>query len=144
MSQLCTHPHGDTVNGYWLCGKCYAKLPERPKTYRMVKGPRLPAFPMRGAEYRVEGRSRQEVFPVPIIRADSGFTLSEFIHAMARKLMAKAAMSKADALDYARDILEMTGEEFGNPDMAWDTDVAWELVKDDMQNWDYDNAGVNA
>lgn len=136
----CKHPHGDTVNGYWLCGKCYAKLPDRPKEYRTVLNPivKLRSEDVKSTKYR------QEVNHAPISTAESGFTLSAFIDAMARKLMAKATMTRPDALDYARDILEMVGEEFGNPDMCWDTEAAWELVKEDMQYWDFDADGGNS
>lgn len=137
---MCKHEHGDIVDGYWLCGQCYKKLDERPREYKQVK---VKLVTVEDGGDQIIPRYRQEVFPAPIRRADSGFTLSEFIHVMARKLMAKASMSKIDALDYARDILEMMGEEFGCADMDWDTDAAWEIIKDDMKNWDYDGGGGN-
>ncbi|WP_158442337.1 hypothetical protein [Paracoccus aminophilus] len=30
MTATCKHQNGDFVNGYWLCGQCFRKLPERP------------------------------------------------------------------------------------------------------------------
>lgn len=130
----CNHPSGDTVNGYWLCATCYAKLAERPKHYQMVE-----------RKWMSDAPPRQEVMPAPVAVAQS-MTLGRFVKAMALRLVAKTAgsMSMADATDYAVDILRALAEPFGSPDMDWSTAGAWELVADDMQYWDGEAAAGNA
>lgn len=128
----CKHWDGDTVNGYWLCAKCFAKLPDRPRRYYMV-----------GVE---DGDlpPRQEVILAPVAEAD-GTTLSQFVNAMALRLIARTGgeFNKADALNYAIDILRDFGEPFGSDDLDWTSAGAWELVDEDLQYWDADEPASN-
>ena len=131
MAEPCLHPHGDMVDGYWLCGRCYSKLAEQPVRY--LKGKSI-----NGGEYHIQ-------IPVyaEIRKAYNGWTLSQFIEAMARRLMAKAGFSKADAISYAIDLLRSSEIEFGAGDYAWDTEAAWEFISEDMQYWDQDGGSTN-
>lgn len=129
MKDACDHPHGDTVNGYWLCGKCYQKLAERPFSLILEDG-RTP----HGGGYS----PRQNVVHAKISRDEYGRTLSQFIEAMLRRVMARSGMKRTDALNYAIDLMEMQGEEFGSSDCHWGAEGAWEVVDADMQNWDRD------
>ncbi|WP_407473487.1 hypothetical protein [Sulfitobacter sp. PM12] len=140
---ICTHPHGDTVNGHWLCGKCYAKLSERPKTYKTV---RTPIASLRQEDSPPPARYRQDVFPAPISTDENGMTLSAFIEAMAKRLIAltRGGFTKPDAIDYAIDLLRGFEEPFGNPELDWSHAGAWEMVNEDVQYWDHDGAGSNA
>lgn len=131
----CRHPHGDMVNGYWLCGRCYAKLDERPS--RLI---------IEQAHGVGEGAtSRQMVIHAEIRKSETGVTLSEFIRLMALRLIARnaGAMLMSDALDYAVEVLKMAGDEFGSSDLGWDTACAWDLVDEDMSYWDGDGGGRN-
>ncbi|MDO6755402.1 hypothetical protein Q4598_04100 [Phaeobacter inhibens] len=128
----CTHWDGDTVNGYWLCAKCFAKLQDRPRRYHMsgVEGGDVPP--------------RQEVTLAPVAKAD-GTTLAQFVHAMALRLIARTGGSfdKADALEYAIEILRTFSEPFGSDDLDWTSAGAWELVDEDLQHWDADESASN-
>lgn len=131
----CKHWIGDTVNGYWLCAKCFAKLPYRP--YRILKPTTL-----RGAD---GGNPHvQEWLNAPIATAQ-GTTLAQFIEAMALRLIARTrgGFQKPDAMDYAIEILRTFGEPFGSDDLDWTSAGAWELVDEDMQHWDADEAASN-
>ncbi len=131
----CKHWRGDTVNGYWICAKCFAKLPDRP--YRI-----LPPTKLRGAD---GGNPHvQEWVNAPIAKAQ-GTTLSQFIEAMALRLIARTrgGFQKPDAIDYAVEILRTFGEPFGSDDLDWTSAGAWELVDEDMQHWDADEAASN-
>lgn len=81
----CLHPHGDIIDGYWLCGRCYEKLPERPVKYS--KGNR--AISVNGAEY-----FHQIPIYAKIRKASNGWSLSKFVEAMVRRLIAKADFEK--------------------------------------------------
>ncbi len=128
----CKHWEGDTVNGYWLCAKCYAKLEDRPRQYRMsgVEDGDIPP--------------RQEVTLAPIAEAD-GTTLSQFVNAMDLRLIARTGggFNKADAIEYAIEVLRVFGEPFGSDDLDWTSAGAWELVDEDLQHWDADEAASN-
>nr|WP_309504259.1 hypothetical protein [uncultured Roseovarius sp.] len=130
----CKHWQGDMVNGCWVCAKCYKKRPHQP--YRLLKPTKL-----RGED----GQPYiQDVLKAPVAKAQ-GYTLGEFIEAMALRLIARTrgGFQKPDAMDYAIDILRSIGERFGSGDMDWTRDGAWELVDEDMQHWDTDNAATN-
>ncbi|NDV50378.1 hypothetical protein [Salipiger sp. PrR003] len=116
------------VNGYWLCARCYAKLPHRPHRYITTGG--------------IEGGdvpARQEIINAPIAKAH-GITLGQFVTAMALRLIAvtRGGFHKHDALDYAVDILRVLGDPFGSNDLDWTSSGARELVAEDMQSWDVD------
>ena len=135
MTKDCRHEHGDMVNGYWLCGQCYTKMAERPS--RLVMEPIINVS---------EGEtSRQIAVHAEIRTAESGLTLSEFIRLMAMRLITRnaGAMHMSDAIDYAAEVLKMAGDEFGSPDLGWDTACAWDLVDEDMSYWDGDGDGRN-
>ena len=130
----CKHEHGDDIDGAWVCGQCFHRLHERPRTYYMEKGHRLDG----------EGENqplRQMARYAPIKRADSGLTLAEFVKVIALRLVVKTggSMSMADATDYAVELLR-DGPEFASPDAGWDKGDAWDLVAEDMQYWDGDEA----
>lgn len=129
----CPHWEGDTIQGYWLCAKCYAKLDERPRVYRMVDSDAGGDIP-----------PRQQVTYAPIATADET-TLSQFIDHMALRLVAltRGGFNKDDAIDYAVDILRTFGEPFGSADLDWSQAGAWDLVDEDLQYWDADGAASN-
>jgi hypothetical protein len=128
----CKHWEGDTVNGYWLCAKCFAKLQDQPRTYYTGGTPEGDVPP------------RQEVILAPVAKAQ-GYTLSQFIEAMALRLIARTrgGFQKPDAMDYAVEILRTFGEPFGSADLDWTSAGAWERVDEDMQHWDADEAASN-
>lgn len=131
MMVKCNHEHGDTVEGLWVCGQCWRVLDERPRTYIMV--------PVSNAGPNGDGMSgnyRQEVVLCPSIKTKSGLTLSVFIYAVARRLMARCKMNKSDAALYAIDIMRGYETEFGSGEDEWDVELAWVLVEEDMQYWD--------
>lgn len=136
---LCIHKHGDFVAGIWICGQCWRKLEERPRKYVMAK-----ALDYTDGDGESGNDFRQQVIPAPIIHADSGLTLSEFINSLAIRLMAKAVFtSKHDAVQYALDIMQTYDEEFASKDSDWTAIGAWDLVQEDMQHWDHDEADGN-
>lgn len=125
----CTHPSGDMVNGYWLCGHCYAKLPERPSRLVMEKG--------KISDSDTPPPPRQMVVHAPIAMAGD-MSLATFVEIMARRLIAQTggSFTMPDATDYAVEILRNLDEPFGSPDLDWSQAGAWELVYEDMQCWD--------
>ena len=127
----CPHAHGDFVNGYWLCGQCYGKLAERPARY-------APAAPVSGGDLY----GAQTVTHAEIRTPEGGLTLEGFVAAVVRRVafLTKGTMCGADAVDYAIDLLRAQGAEFGDPDYAWDTGGAHELVDEDAQHWDVGTA----
>lgn len=128
----CKHWEGDTVNGYWLCAKCFTKLAERPVRYfnSGVEDGDIPP--------------RQEAVQAPIAEADD-MTLGKFVEAMALRLIARTrgGFQRPDALDYAVEILRLVGEQFASKDMDWSTAGAFDLVDEDLLNWDADEAAPN-
>lgn len=136
----CNHPNGDSVNGYWVCGQCFQKLPSRPVIYVMR--------PVTTSEdWDVDGRRRrmrQEAIHAPIAKCE-GVTLSQFIDMMARRLVARTrgGFHIDDARDYAVECLRSLDETFGSDDMAWDQGAAWDIVDEDMTYWDADEAATN-
>lgn len=129
--KACKHWEGDFVNGFWLCAKCYKKLADRPR--RLIK------------DMMVEDIGfRQGVIHAPIAKVD-GVTLSHFVEFMALRLIAltRGSFVKGDAVSYAMDILGSFGEPFGHKDFSWDQEGAWEIIKEDLQYWDYDGGGPN-
>ncbi|TNE43420.1 MAG: hypothetical protein EP341_11400 [Sphingomonadales bacterium] len=134
----CKHWEGDTINGYWLCAKCYAKLQNRPCTYRMVKV-------THGEMWMADApAARQEVVYAPIASCE-GVTLSQFVEAMALRLIARTGggFNKFDAIDYAVEILRSFDVPFGTDDLDWTSAGAWELVDEDLQHWDADESASN-
>tara|TARA_Y100000815_G_scaffold274272_2_gene307837 strand:+ start:260 stop:559 length:300 start_codon:yes stop_codon:yes gene_type:complete len=89
-------------------------------------------------------RPRQQVVLAPIATAQ-GFTLSQFIKAMALRLIARTlgAFDKRDAEDYAIEILRCFDEPFGSGDLDWTSEGAFEMVDEDLQYWDADKAASN-
>ena len=128
----CKHWQGDSVDGYWLCAKCLAKLPDRPQ--RLLKPTSLRGKD--GAPYP------QDILNAPIATAQ-GYTLGQFVESMALRLMARGGFQKTDAINYAIDLLRALGEKFGSDDMDWTSAGAWEIVDDDMQYWDADESASN-
>jgi len=130
----CEHLHGDFVSGYWLCGQCYAKLPARPHWLYMQTGTGLEGEPI---------TPRQKVRVAEIVTAVGGLTLSAFIAAIARRLVVKSGgnFGMSDATDYAIDLLESLGEEFGSSGFDWTVEDAWAIVDDDMQDWEQGGEG---
>lgn len=124
----CKHQHGDMVSGYWLCGQCFQKLPDRPVRY--VMEPAVPAGD--------PGRRRQMPVYAQIRTTESGMTLSQFVSAVARRLVAQTlgGLTMDDAIDYAVDLLKLDEVEFGSDDRDWSVAAACELVSEDMQYWD--------
>ena len=128
----CKHWEGDTVNGYWLCAKCFAKLEGQPRRHYMS---------------RIENgdiRSRQEVILAPVAKV-GGITLLQFVEMMARRLIVRTGGSfqMHEATEYAVDILRSLGEPFGSSDLDWTSASAWDLVDEDVQHWDADEAAGN-
>ncbi|WP_305968582.1 MULTISPECIES: hypothetical protein [unclassified Mameliella] len=142
----CNHWEGDTVSGNWLCAKCYAKLPDRPRKYGVERLELAKVYDgdnwwnPDGSRYP----TRQTVTLAPISEAQ-GNTLAQFIEAMALRLIARTrgGFQKPDAMDYAIEILRTFGEPFGSDDMDWTSAGAWELVDEDMQYWDADETASN-
>lgn len=139
--ETCEHPHGDMVNGNWLCGHCYVKLHEQPKKYKMVRN----LSTRNGDDDVLQHKYRQEVIPTPTSTDANGVTLSEFVGIMARRLVALTGgqFTIPDAMDYAIDILRGFDEPFGNPELDWSRDGAWEMVREDLQYWDDEGSGAN-
>lgn len=130
----CQHEHGDFVDGIWICGQCWTKLPDRPARYFWESG-------VVGADGGDAPR-RQMVAHCPIKTAKNGLTLGQFVGAFARRLIARTGFGKLDAVDYALDLLRLQGAEFASPDVDWDTESAWDLAIDDMEYWDWET-GAN-
>lgn len=129
MRGPCKHEHGDFVNGYWLCGQCYQKMAERP-TFIYCESV------IAGGD---DGHRRQMIRHSIIIRAESGLTLSQLILAMSRRLVATCNFTMQDASDYAVDLLQNLGEEFGCSEIDWTLEGAWEIVREDQEYWDRDS-----
>lgn len=136
MSDECKHWEGDTVNGYWLCAKCFARLSDRPRRYyKPIKITDMDSD---------QPVPPQDVILAPVATHD-GFTLGQFISSMASRLVSRTrgSFTMEDAASYAIDLLQGFGVPFGAKDMAWDVGGAWELVDDDMQHWDADESASN-
>lgn len=129
----CKHWEGDTVNGFWICAKCFAKLQHRPHRYVME----------RAAEF-TDRPPRQMVINAPIAKAGD-VSLATFVTFMAQRLVARTrgGFQMPDAMDYAVEILRFFGEPFGSDELDWTSAGAWELVDEDMQHWDADEAASN-
>lgn len=128
----CKHEHGVDLDGDWICGQCFAKLHERPRTYYMEPSMRI------DGEGDIGRPPRQMVRLCPVKRADSGFNLGEFILCMARRLFVRSGgtMPLHEAKAYALDLLRDDGTEFGSNDYDWGQTGAWDLVDEDMQHWE--------
>lgn len=145
MSEKCEHfKHGGGyVCGFWICANCYQKLPERPRKLFMVRSSLLESI---GEMFKKGGEQapRQDVKYAPEIEVD-GVTLSMFIDAMARRIVAqtRGGMGMDDARLYSLAVLESLGDPFGHKDLSWDEAGAIEIVDEDMQCWDFDGGGEN-
>lgn len=128
----CKHWEGDTIDGYWLCAKCYTKIGERPRRY------------YQGGVQDGDIPTRQEVILAPIAEAQ-GCTLGQFIDAMALRLIARTrgGFQKQDAISYAVEILRCFDEPFGSNDIDWTAAGAFDLVDEDLQHWDADESASN-
>lgn len=134
----CAHKSGDWVNGYWLCGPCYAKLADRPVRYEW-EAPH-------NAGNDEGGRRRQRAVRAPIATAPEGTTLSQFVRQMALRLLSVTggAFTDGDAIDYAVEVLRLSEDPFGEDDFDWSTAGAWERIEEDMQTWDFGRATGNS
>jgi len=133
----CKHEHGDTLLGMWVCGQCYKKLHERPRTYRMERTTEPDGSDRRSL--------RQIVVHCPISTAECGVTLRMFVTWMVARLvvLTRGEMPHDEALDYSIGILEMLGDEFGGDATVWDRESAYEIVAEDMRYWDADECQSN-
>lgn len=131
----CKHPHGAVVPSLapWVCGRCYARLQERPRRYGMVPRPCTTA-----------GGPRQEIVWQAEVRTSAeGVTLSGFLRTMAKRFQARDQMPDATALRLAVEWLEAVGAEFGDPDYAWDHVAAREHADEAMAEWEDARSGTN-
>jgi len=134
----CTHPHGDYIDGYWLCGWCYTKLEQRPACYHLETAD--------SSDNDIPSGTRQAVYPAPLSRAADGTRLSVVLDIVAQRLIdaTLGSMNRSDAIDYTIDLLKLNAEPFSSADADWSADGVWELVQEDMQHWDIgDGAGRN-
>lgn len=135
LKKPCTHPSGDYVGETWVCGHCFRRLDQRPRTYRMI--------PVIGGLKSPGGAAfRQEADYAPIMVGSDGTTLGGFIMKMARRLMVKGRMPKQEAIEYAIDLLTSWRDEFEGAKFLTEADP-WALVDEDMEYWDRDGDGSN-
>lgn len=129
----CSHPHGDHIEGWWICGKCWEKLPERPSHIVIDLGV-------------IEGDipRPQHVVHARFSGGREGL-LGAFIRAVAARLMVltQGQMQRTEAIDYAIELIRWFEEEFGNEEFDWSTHGAWEIADEDVQYWDQDTQGAN-
>ena len=121
----CNHSHGDNVNGYWLCGKCYQKIPERP--YFLY---------MEGTAGSGDTPRRQAVGMAQIRISNTGLSLRMFVQSMAGYIVNKAGWGRYAAMEYSVGLLKVWGVEFADSAYDWSEFGARELVKEDMEYWD--------
>ncbi len=125
----CQHLHGAWVKplGLWVCGLCYAKLPNCPVKYGMVPPGNMPgAAPLQQIIWQAELRfSAQRT------------TLASFIEAIARRMMYRTAgLSLTDACGYAIDELAAAGVEFGDTSQDWSRMAAVDWAEEAMTYWE--------
>jgi hypothetical protein len=136
----CDHQNGGAVIGVWVCGDCWAKLGSRPTRLGMVQ--------IRAEGGRGESRNpimRQEIVWQAQIATACGFTISQFIDALARRFMSRCAdLTLHDASDFALDAARSLEVPFGHADYDWGANGAEELADDEMQNWDAEGGSSNA
>lgn len=132
----CNHPHGDHVNGWWLCGKCYTKFSSRPRTLRMVRA----NISGTGGDTLI-----QQTVAIPFSGGKVGL-LNIFVMLLSTRLMVKTSgnMDRIQSIDYAIELLRGLEVEFGDEDFDWTIAGAWAIVDEDMQYWDQDRCASNS
>lgn len=132
----CKHEHGDHIKdtGMWVCGRCYEKLHERPKTYSMMV-----------TNYDGIGQVGQQiVWQAEVLKSNEGITLNTFLKAMVRRFMSRASdLSKSDAYDIAIEALKFADAEFGDADFCWGRAGAIDIADEEMHYWDEEGAAGN-
>ena len=134
MGRPCNHERGDwIVDGtYWLCGQCYAELDEQPKKY---------GAPVEGGD---EYTRHPQVIVWQAELAKSGeMTLGAFVKIMALRYSQLARIDLTDAYECAVSYLKALGISFGDVDYSWTRQDAYDLVAEDMDDWDRDSGGSN-
>jgi hypothetical protein len=133
MKKQCKHPHGDHVQGYWLCGTCYAKLHERPT--RLVDAH---SFKIRDEDTPVT--APQQVVHAEIASDVNGNTLSKFVRYMAMYIGHKMSMTipYEESVNLAIDILKDTDIPFGSDEYDWSKEGAVEFVDEELQYWEHE------
>lgn len=136
MSDDCKHWEGDTVDGYWICAKCFTRLPDQPRRYYK---------PIKITDMESDQPVPPQEVTLAPVAVHEGVTLGQFISSMAARLVSRTrgSFTMAEATSYAIDLLQGFGDSFGAKDMAWDAGGAWELVDEDMQHWDADEGATN-
>ena len=139
MSRSCGHQHGANVLplGLWVCGKCYAKLAERPVRRGMAGHPEGEGMAL-----------RQEIVWQSEIRVSAErTTLADFLAAMVRRFRGRNRdLQVMDAYDLALDVLRSHSDEleFGDPEHDWSRVSAIGLADEEMSYWETDCEGANA
>lgn len=126
MTETCKHWEGDTLDGWWICAKCYEKLGERPS--RILKS----------GDDDYDPKALQSMAYAPVAKSAEGVTLSQFIGYMVSYLVLKSGghMHRSEAVDLALDMLRDSGEVFGATDFSWDRGGAIDLMQEFMSYWD--------
>ena len=133
----CKHAHGDavTILSPWVCGQCFAKLPERPKRY--TANLKIPS----DWDGKTHNGPPQEIsWQAEIRKSEDGTTLGTFLRSVARRISHKSGMSREDAYEAALEALKMLEVEFGNPDYDWSRIGAIDLADEEMSYWDHEEA----
>ena len=124
----CGHERGDWIaeKAFWLCADCWARLPDWPVQY--------------GAPTSFNGSAVPQVIIWSASKAEApnGMTLNNFIKAMACRFIERTQppMSKSAAYDAAIGVMEVSLDQFGDPDLEWTNEAAQEMADDEMQYWD--------
>lgn len=134
MTAPCKHQHGAWVDdiALWICGQCFVKLAERPRTYRMAQLGGIPGS---------SPAPRQEIVWQAEIRISAdGTTLAAFLRTIAKHLVRKSrgGLTLAEAYDIAVGILDAMGEEFGDLSADWSHGSARDLAVEEMTCWEQD------
>lgn len=130
----CKHRMGGPVHhfGLWVCGVCWHKLEQRPKTYgpnpdflggiRGVRGSAPPQIIVWQAEHRYA----------------HGNDINSFLKHMAAYFTAKGGVPETEAYDMALSIMQTLGETFGDADFDWTKAGAEEVAREEMTYWETD------
>lgn len=142
MSEIeCDHPHGSSVPDLapWICGRCFAKLHDRPTRYTMV-----PNLAVIGAQRGDVPAMRQEIVWQAAERVSAdGTTLAKFLRAVARRFMRRGKMDRHDAYEMALTVTKLLEVEFGSAAECWSVEAAHDLADEEMTYWDQDGDGSN-
>ena len=126
----CGHGRGDWIEekSFFLCAGCWARLPEWPVKYGV---PTASDEKGTGPQYIIWSAAKAE--------AANGFTLNDFLKAMARRFMQRTRppMTKDAAYDAAIGVMEISLDKFGDPSLEWTAESATEMADDEMQYWDH-------